>query len=135
MYRKVVEDIPKDAPDHLENKNVTTTFLDANLILDVLTGRSGTAMLNFFNTTPGDSYSKRQATMENATCGSEYVAAKTATGTLESQSKSYMFGDNKSVVTSDTIPNSHFSKRHNIMSYHRVREAIAAKIISFYWCH
>jgi hypothetical protein len=42
-----------------------------------------------------------------------------------------MFGDNKSVVTSSTIPHSKLKKRHNALSYHRVREAIAAKIIDF----
>ena len=47
--------------------------------------------------------------------------------------KSYMFGDNRSVVTSSTIPNSTISKRHHLASYHRVREAIAAKYISFHW--
>ena len=44
----------------------------------------------------------------------------------------YMFGDNESVVKSSTIPHSALSKRHNALSYHRVREAIAGKIIRFY---
>ncbi|KAL7562633.1 hypothetical protein ACA910_002534 [Epithemia clementina (nom. ined.)] len=44
-----------------------------------------------------------------------------------------MFGDNKSVVTSGTLPHSILNKRHNALAYHRVREAIAAKIILFYW--
>jgi len=42
-----------------------------------------------------------------------------------------MFGDNKSVVTSSTIPHSKLNKHHSALSYHRVREAIAAKIIDF----
>jgi hypothetical protein len=42
-----------------------------------------------------------------------------------------MFGDNESVVTSSTLPHSLLNKRHNVLSYHRVREAIAAKILSF----
>ena len=51
------------------------------------------------------------------------------------KSKAYMFGDNKSVVTSSTVPHPLLSKRHNILSYHRVREAIAAKIlVLFHWC-
>ena len=53
---------------------------------------------------------------------------------------SYMGGSNqvqglhtkKSVVTGSTIVQSVLSKRHNILSYHRVREAIATKIISFH---
>ena len=46
----------------------------------------------------------------------------------------YMFGDNKSVVTSSTIHQSIVNKRHNMLSYHRVREAIAAKLLEFHWC-
>ena len=42
-----------------------------------------------------------------------------------------MFGDNESVVTSSTKMESPLSKRHHILSYHRVREAIAAKILWF----
>ena len=48
--------------------------------------------------------------------------------------KAYMFGDNKSVVMSPTIPQSILNKRNNMLSYHRVREAIAAKILEFHWC-
>jgi hypothetical protein len=43
-----------------------------------------------------------------------------------------MFGDNQSVIASSTLPHSALKKRHNALSYHRVREAIAAKIISFF---
>ena len=43
----------------------------------------------------------------------------------------YVFGDNKSVVDSSTIPNGKLSKRHNIISYHRVLEVIASKIAAF----
>jgi hypothetical protein len=45
--------------------------------------------------------------------------------------KAYMYGDNQSVITSSTIPHSRLSKRHNALSYHHVREALAAKIINF----
>ena len=43
----------------------------------------------------------------------------------------WMFGDNESVVKSSTIPHSVLTKRHNALAYHRVREAIASKILSF----
>ena len=42
-----------------------------------------------------------------------------------------MFGDNQSVITSSTIPHSNLNKRHNALSYHRVREAISAKVMYF----
>ena len=47
--------------------------------------------------------------------------------------KSLLFGDNRSVVTSATLPHSTLIKRHNILAFHRVREAIAAKLMVFYW--
>ena len=141
-----VEEIPKDDPEHLGNSVTTTTFLDANLLHDLITGISVTAVLHFFNLMPGDWYSKRQATVENATYGSEFVAAKTATEHIVDirqtlryfgvpiKYKAYMFGDNKSVVTHSTVPHSLLSERHNILSYRRVREAIAAKILVFHRC-
>jgi hypothetical protein len=91
----------------------------------------------------GTPSAKRQNTVETATYGSEFVAARVATDhvidirtTLRYlgvpiQGKAYMFGDNQSVITSSTIPHSKLGKRHNALSYHRVREAIVAKIMCF----
>ena len=44
-----------------------------------------------------------------------------------------LFGDNRSVVTSATLPHSTLTKRHNILAFHRVREAITAILMAFYW--
>ena len=49
------------------------------------------------------------------------------------RSKSFMFGDNKSAITSSTIPNTPLFKRHHISAYHRVREAISSKYLMFIW--
>ena len=57
---------------------ITTTYVDANLHHDLTTGKSVTAVLHFIKSTPGDWFSKRQATVETATYGSEFVAARTA---------------------------------------------------------
>eukprot|EP00977_Amphora_coffeiformis_P020819 scaffold8559_cov92-Amphora_coffeaeformis.AAC.1 len=46
-------------------------------------------------------------------------------------SPAWLFGDNKSVVTSSTIPHSMLGKRWNALSYHRVREAIAGGWLHF----
>ena len=37
------------------------------------------------------------------------------------------------MVTSATLPHSTLTKRHNILAFHRVTEAISAKLIVFYW--
>ena len=83
--------------------------------------------------------------METATYGSEFVAARIAVDQIVDlrytlmylgvpiSSKSFMFGDNKTVITSSTTPNSLLSKRHHISAYHRVSEAIALKYLMFIW--
>ena len=45
---------------------------------------------------------------------------------------SIMFGDNLAVINSSAIPDDTLKKRHNALSYHRIREAIAFKILKFY---
>ena len=104
--------------------------MDANLNHCLATGRSVTGCLHFVNHTPIDSYSKRQATVETATYGSEFVASKTVTEQIIDlrhtlrylgvpiKTKSYLFGDNRSVVISSTLPHSTLGKRHNILAYH-----------------
>jgi hypothetical protein len=43
----------------------------------------------------------------------------------------WLFGDNESVVTSSTVLHSPLGKRHNALSYHLVRGAIASKVMIF----
>ena len=49
------------------------------------------------------------------------------------RSKSYMFGDKKSLVDSASIPTSTLSKKSTLASCHRVKEAIAAGYLQFNW--
>ena len=37
------------------------------------------------------------------------------------------------MVTITTLPHSTLTKKHNILALHSVREAIAAKLMAFYW--
>ena len=132
-------------PEPLGKAVITTTTMDANLNHCLATGKSLTGCLHFVNKTPVDWYSKKQAPVETAMYGLEFVAAKIATAHIMDimqtlrylgapiGTKSFLFGDNRSVVTSATLPHSTLTKRHNILAFHRVREAIAAKLIAFYW--
>jgi hypothetical protein len=145
VYGKVEELLPNDAPKPLGKVVTTITYTDANLYHDILTGRSVTGILHFCNQTLVDWYSKRQATVETATFGSEFTAARIAVDQIIDlrttlrylgvpvNAKSFMFGDNQAVVTNSSIPHSSLNKRHNALSYHRVREMIAAKILGYYW--
>jgi hypothetical protein len=130
-------------PAPLGKPVMTTAYVDANLYHDYLSGRSVTGVLHLVNQTPVEWYCKRQATVETATYGSEFNAARTAMEqvmdlryTLRMLGvpilESVMFGDNQSVVTNSTVPHSQLNKRHNALAYHRVREAIASKILTFF---
>jgi hypothetical protein len=77
IYGDVKEIIPTDIPEP-KGKYVTLShYFDANLYHDMVTGRSVTAILHFLNQTPIDWYSKKQATVETATFGSEFIAERT----------------------------------------------------------
>ena len=122
VYGHVQEIIPDDIPDPLGKPVKTTTTVDTNLNHCLATGRSVTGCLHFVNHTPVDSYSKRQAIVETATYGSECVESKTATEQIIDmrhtlrylgvpiKTKSYLFGDNRSVVTSSSLPHSILGK-------------------------
>jgi hypothetical protein len=77
IYGNVSEAVPKDAPEPLGKPVTMTHYQDANLYHDIITGRSVTAILHFLNKFPMDWYSKKQATVETATYGSEYISART----------------------------------------------------------
>ena len=123
---------------------VFTTYVDANLYHDLTTGRAVNGVLHFINKTPFEWFTKKQATVEAATYGSEFVAAKTATQQIIGarltlrylgvpvDGPTRMFGDNGSVVTSSTMPDSPLKKGHHALSYHLTREAIAAGIVDFH---
>ena len=145
VYGDVHRILPDDMPEPLGEAVPTTTTMDANLNHCLATAKSLTGCLHFINKTPVDWYSKKQATVETATYGSKFVAAKTTTEQIMDiretlrylgapiTTKFFLFGDNRSVVTSATLTHSTLTKRHTILAFHRVREAIAAKLMAFYW--
>ena len=144
VYGKVKELVPKDCPKALGKHVTLSHYVDANLYHDMLTGRSVTGIIHFVNKCPIDWYSKKQGTVETATFGSESSAARTATEQIIDlrttlrylgvpiRDSSYLFGDNKTVVDSGSLPHAKLHKRHTMLSYHRVREAIASGMVKFY---
>ena len=144
VYGDISEMVPADIPTPLGNYITLTYYFDANLYHDMLTGRSVTGILHLFNKTPIDWFSKKHATVETATYGSEFIAGRTCVDQIIDlrttlrylgvpiRPRSYVFGDNKSMVDSSTIPHSKLHKRHNALSFHRVREAVASQIIAMY---
>ncbi len=140
----MTEELPHDAPPPKGKCVVTTCYKDANLYHDMITGRAVTAILHFLNQTPIDWFTKKQATVETATYGSEFAAGKTACQQIRGLQNSlrylrvpiedgtHLFGDNESVVTSGTLPDSPLKKRHHGLSYHYVRESVASEVVRFH---
>ena len=143
VYGEIQELLPDDAPSPLGKQVTLTHYVDANLFHDALSGRSVTCILHMMNATPIDWYSKKQATVETATYGSEFVAARICVeqiidlrNTLRYLGvpiceKSYMFGDNESVVNSSSIPHAKLHKRHTALSFHHVHKTVASKFVGF----
>ncbi|MGH7954713.1 MAG: reverse transcriptase domain-containing protein [Gloeomargaritales cyanobacterium] len=76
VYGKCYEELPANMPKPKGKFVRTSTFVDANLLHDMVTGRSCTGALHFLNQTPIDWNCKRQNTVETATYG---VAARVGT--------------------------------------------------------
>ena len=145
VYGEIKEMLPTDAPEPLGNYVTLSHYVDANLMHDIITGRSVSGILHLANKTPIEWYSKKQATVETATYGSEFVAARICVDQIIDlrntlrylgvplRDKSFMFGDNKSVVDSSMQLHAKLHKRHTMLSFHRVREAIASGMIGFYF--
>ena len=84
-------------------------------------------------------YTKKQATIEGAVFGAEFVAMKTGVETLrgiryklrmmgvEIEGPTYIYGDNQSVIHNTSKPESTLKKKSNSICYHFIREAVAMK--------
>jgi hypothetical protein len=144
MYGDANEHLPHDFPIPLGKPVVLTHFVDASLYHDWITGRSITGILSLVNQTPIDWYSKKHSTVETATYGSEFIASPICVdravdlcNTLRYLGvpichEDVMFGDNESVVNSSMRLDAKLHKRHNALSFHRVRKAIAAGYIQYF---
>ena len=126
---------------------IISGFCDANLNHDLTMGRTIMSNIILLNKMPTDWMSKRQATVETATYGSEMVATRVAVDQIiewrytlrmlgvplaENGGPSYLFGDNKAVVDSSVIPDYNLKKRHHALCFHRVRKAVALEIVKYY---
>ena len=143
VYGCPSEPISESFPEPKGKTVRSTSFCDANLMHDTVTGRSASGGMEMLNQTPIDWMAKRQPQVETATYGSEFMVARQAVERIQDlrytlrsfgvplEKEAWLFGDNKSVVTSSTIPHSALSKRWNALSYHKVREAIAGGWVRF----
>jgi len=110
-----------------------------------MTRRSISGLIVFVGSTPVLWISRRQGCIATSTYCAEFIAMRTAVE--EAISLRYMlrclgvpvtaptnlYGDNFGVIQSATIPDGELKKKHIAISYHYVREAIAAKVVNGIW--
>jgi len=143
LYPDAEEEIPPNAPEPKGEKVQIMVYKDADGGSDLVTWRSVTGIMVLANSYPVKFYSKRQATVDTSTYGSELVVARIAVDLLVEmryklrmlgapiETPSVMYGDNMSVVLSTTFPLSTLKKKHQALAWHCVCEACAAGIIVF----
>jgi hypothetical protein len=143
FYPDASEEIPKYLPPEKRPRVRMTVYVDADHAHDLVTRRSNTGILVMLNNTPLRWISKRQKTVETSTYGSELMASRVATELILEvrymlrslgvalDGPALMLGDNMSVVLNTIVPSRLLKKKHNAIAYHRVREAIAARIMRF----
>ena len=83
VYGHRTEEIDANAPTPKGKVVRTTSFADANLMHDVVTGRSASGILEFLNQMPIDWFSKCQAQVETCAHGSEFMVTRQAVERLQ----------------------------------------------------
>jgi hypothetical protein len=108
-----------------------------------VTGRSAMGGVFMVQETIVGHFSRRQSTVETATYASEFIAGRAALDEALAiryelrmlgaplDGPIWMFGDNKSMIDSAAEPAGRLTKRHLILSWHRLREKAAMGIVHF----
>ena len=145
LHPNAREEIPSDMPLPKMKPIKITAMFDASHAPCLLTRRSVSGIVLMINNTILRCTTKRQNTVETSPYGAEMVAGRLAVEQVMDlrfklrmlgvpvTDASVMIGDNQSQITSCTIPSSNLKKRHNAIAYHRIREAVAARIIKLKW--
>ena len=76
VYETELPAAPPNMPEPLGKSVVISVFVDADHAGNVITRRSQTGILIYVNNAPIIGYTKKQNTVEAATYGSEFVAAR-----------------------------------------------------------
>ena len=115
-----------------------TVYSDSDHAHDQVTRRSITGVLVFVGSTPVIAKSSRQTSVETSTFSAEFNAARTASEMaiglrfllrsvgVPTIGPSTLLVDNEGVVSNASMFTSTLKKKHNAISFHRVRESIAA---------
>ena len=147
IYGDVNEELPKskpfeesgpgDMPEPRGRGFRMRVYVDCDLGGELVTRRSRTGFVVFLNNAPIYWLSKKQGSCEVSTFGSEFTAMKQAVEYVRGlryklrmfgipcDEPTFVYGDNKSVLSNTSVPASTLKKKMNSLSYHFVREGCA----------
>ncbi len=142
LYAGSEEDIGPDTPEPVDDRELQITiYVDATHASDMDTRRSVTGYVVFLGCTPISWYSKRQNTIESSTYSSELVALRIAVDKalavraqlralgMKVTKPAIVFCDSQSVCWNMQLPSSTLKKKHQLVAFHRTREAVAMGIV------
>ena len=144
-YKNTEEDLDPNLPEPFGRDLETTMFFDVDHAHDIGARRSITGLIGFGESTPVMWSSRRQGCIPSSTYCAEFITMRNVVEKIISlcymlrclgipvTKPTFTFGDNFGVIQSATIPASELKKKHIVISYHSVREAIAARIIQAAW--
>ena len=131
------EELPGAMPAARGLGFVMRAFVDADHAGDTVTRRSRTGFLVYLNMAPIFWMSKKQASIEMSSFGSEFTVMKQCTEYIRRlryklrmmgipcEAPAFIFSDNQSVLCNTSIPDSMLKKKSNSIAYHFVRESCA----------
>ena len=131
------EVVPPNAPESRGFGFVMRAKVDADHATDSVTQRSRTGFVVYLNCALIYWLSKKQASIESSSFGSEFCAMKTCCEYLRGlryklrmmgipiHGPVYISGDNQSVLANTTIPESTLKKKSQSIAYHFIREGVA----------
>lgn len=144
FYGGVKESLPYNMPEPRGQSVVTWGYVDADHARDIATRRSHTGIIIYVNSSPILWFSKKQGAIQTSTHGAEMMGTRIAVEMAEAlRYKLRMFGvsvdgptilfcDNQSVVHNANHPESTLKKKHIAISFHKIREAVAAGVVEIH---
>ena len=137
-YTNATEKIADNIPPPRGLGFTIRAYVDADHAGNLITRRSRTGFIVFLNNAPIYWSSKKQTGIETSSFGSEFMAMKSCCEYLRGlrfklrsfgipvDMPCYIFGDNKSVLSNTSLPDSVLQKKSLSIAYHFVREGTAA---------